>query len=158
MRSLQLFFGVFEADFMGSKISKTAEVFAVYNMSESAKPATTEMEGASVPLPEAESASAPSEAVIPEQSGVSAEQEQKLPVIPLKDVTAPGGITVDLRTSPAPSLTPMTEEDKNKPLSGKGSNDTDDDVIVERRSKKPMVAQGVDLVGEQPWQGGGIDE
>ena len=67
MRSLQLFFGVFEADFMGSKISKTAEVFAVYNMSESAKPATTEMEGASVPLPEAESASAPSEAVIPEQ-------------------------------------------------------------------------------------------
>ena len=121
---MQLFFGVFEADFMGSKISKTAEVFAVYDMSESTKPETTVMEGAPVPVPEAASASAPSEAVIPEQSGVSAEQEQKLPVIPLKDVTAPGGITVDMRTSPAPSLTPMTEEDKNKPLSGKGSNDT----------------------------------
>ena len=44
-----MFFGVFEADFVGSKISKTAEVFAVYNMSESAKPATTVMEGAPVP-------------------------------------------------------------------------------------------------------------
>ena len=76
MRSLQLFFGVFEADFMGSKISKTAEVVGVHNMSESAKPATTEMEGASVLVPEAESASAPSEAVIPKQSRVSAEEEQ----------------------------------------------------------------------------------
>ena len=147
MRSLQFFFGVFEVEFVGSKISKTAEVFAVCNMSESAKPATTEMEGASVPVPEAGSAAAPSEAVIPENPGVSAEQEQQLPVIPLKDVTVPERVTVDLRTSPAPSLTPMTPEDKNKPLSGKGSNDTDDDVVVARRSQRPRLHKELALLG-----------
>ena len=57
-----MFFGVFEAEFMGSKISKTAEVFAVCNMWESTKPATTERKSASVPVPEAGSAAAPSEA------------------------------------------------------------------------------------------------
>ena len=41
----------------------------------------------------------------------------------------------------------MTEEDKNKPLSGKGSNDTDDDVIVERRSKKPRLHKELTLLG-----------
>ena len=147
MRSLQFFFGVFEVEFVGSKISKTAEVFAVCNMSESAKPATTEMEGASASVPEAGFVATPSEAVIPENPGVSAEQEQQLPVIPLKDVTVPERVTVDLRTSPAPSLTPMTPEDKDKPLSGKGSNDTDDDVVVARRSQRPRLHKELALLG-----------
>ena len=137
-------FVVFEAGFfMGSKIVKPTGSFAADDMSESSKPEATVMEG----VPDAAPAPTPAETVVPEQSGVGT--EEKLPVIPFGDVMAPGRVTVDLRTnSPAKSSTPMTpaEEDKDKALSGVGSND--DDVIMERHAKKPRLHRELHMLSE----------
>lgn len=128
---------------MGSKIFKPAGSSAADEMSESPKPKATVMEG----VPEAAPAPTPAETVVPEQSGVGT--EEKIPVIPVGDVMAPGRVTVDLRTnSPAKSSTTMTqpEEEKDKVLSGVGSND--DDVIMERHAKKPRLHRELHTLSE----------
>ena len=99
-------FRCFWSCFMGSKIFKPAGSSAADEMSESPKPKATVMEG----VPEAAPAPTPAETVVPEQSGVGT--EEKIPVIPVGDVMAPGRVTVDLRTN---SLQPSQILDDDDP-------------------------------------------
>ena len=114
---------------MGSKTCKPAGSSTADEMSESFKSEATALEGVPETLP----------APTPAESVVTEEKIPAIPVIPAGDVI-PARPVVDLRTvSSAKSLTPMTqpEEEKDKVLSGVGSND--DDVIMERHAKKPRL-------------------
>ena len=111
-------FSVFEAVFMGSKFTKTAEVFPEFRMAESPKSVVVETDVVSVP-PGSGSGSAypaPEAGVnaVPEIPSTTTVEEQGLPVVPASKVTGDA--------SPAPPLTPMTQEE-------------DDDVIITQKTK-----------------------
>ena len=132
-------FRCFEAEFMGSKFSKTAEVFPECSMAESPKSAIVETEGVSVPpgsegvsaypVPETGFAAVPPEGVATEIPGTTTAEEQSLPVVPASKVT------IDL--SPAAPPTPMTPDEGG-----------DDDVLLTQKAKKPKLHQEISALGE----------
>ena len=105
-------FGVFQAAFMGSKVSRTVEICVskFSQMAESPKTVVVEAENVTTP-PEAASAPVPDVETIPEG----------IPAVPPARV---GGSY----TPPAPS-TPMTPEEK-------GEERLDDDILVKEHTKK----------------------
>ena len=133
-------FRCFEAAFMGSKFSKTAEVFPECSMAESPKSVTVETEGVAVPpgsgsasaypVSETGFAAAPTEGGATEVPGSTTAEEQSLPVVPASK------ITMDL--SPAAPPTPMTQDEGG-----------DDDVYVTPKTKKPKLHQEISALGDR---------
>ena len=130
-------FGVFQAEYMGSKFSKTAEVcFSEFRMAESPKSVVVEegvsvltgtASGSAAPMPDAGSNAMPE---APNTTTV-----EGLPVVPASKVTG--------TVSPPAPLTPMTPADEG------GDKLADSDVIITQQKKKPRLHQEVSGLSER---------
>ena len=137
-------FGVFQAVYMGSKFSKTAEVcFSEFRMAESPKSVVVE-EGVPAPTGTASGSAAPmpgSAAPMPD-AGSNAMPEapntttvEGLPVVPASKVTG--------TVSPPAPLSPMTPADEG------GDELADSDVIITQQKKRPRLHQEVSGLSER---------